>query len=147
MRLPCDVDCFGADADLARGFYIRYVARPMSQNLLTHVLWKLGTGARISPRSVAADVVTIKGTVGVDDSCTRVSVAASTGVARFFGMIGSEVRRNPSADLSNWMLLYGASYACEFTVHRDSTPVIQIVDPTVIEPWSAHMPTALAMDF
>ena len=41
-------------------------------------------------------------------------VAAGTGAAPFISMIRSEVRRNPSADLSKWVLLHGASVpACE----------------------------------
>ena len=107
------------EADLPLEFYIRYVARPTSQNPLTHLLWKLGTGARIYLRSVAAGVFTIKDTVGVDDPRIRVMVAAGTGAAPFISMIRSEVRRNPFADLSKWVLLHGASYARELGYRQE----------------------------
>ena len=107
------------EADLPLEFYIRYVARATSQNPLTHLLWKLGTGARIYLRSVAAGVFTIKDTVGVDDSRIRVMVAAGTGAAPFISMIRSEVRRNPFADLSKWVLLHGASYVSELGYRQE----------------------------
>jgi len=37
-------------------------------------------------------------------------VAAGTGSAPFVSMVRSEIRRNPSVDLSKWVLLHGASY-------------------------------------
>ena len=83
------------------------------------MLWKLGTGARIYLRSVAAGVFTIKDTVGVDDSRIRVMVAAGTGAAPFISMIRGEVRRNPFADLSKWVLLHGASYARELGFRQE----------------------------
>ena len=107
------------EADLPLEFYIRYVARPTSQNPLTHLLWKLGTGARIHLRSVAAGVFTIKDTVGIDDARIRVMVAAGTGAAPFISMIRSEVRRNPTADFSKWVLLHGASYARELGYRQE----------------------------
>ena len=107
------------EADLPLEFYIRYVARPTSRNPLTHLLWKLGTGARIHLRSVPAGVFTIKDTVGVDDSRIRVMVAAGTGAAPFISMIRSEVRRNPTADLSKWVLLHGASYPRELGYRQE----------------------------
>ena len=88
------------EADLPLEFYIRYVAKATSQNPLTHLLWKLGTGARIYLRSVAAGVFTINDTVGVNDPRIRVLVAGGTGAAPFISMIRSEVRRNSLADLS-----------------------------------------------
>ena len=107
------------EADVPLEFYIRYVARPTSRNPLTHLLWKLGTGARIYLRSVAAGVFTIKDTVGVDDPRIRVMVAAGTGAAPFISMIRSEVRRNPLADLSKWVLLHGASYPRELGYRQE----------------------------
>ena len=107
------------EADLPLEFYIRYVARPTSRNPLTHLLWTLGTGARIYLRSVAAGMFTIKDTVGVDDARLRVMVAAGTGAAPFISMIRSEVCRNPLADLSKWVLLHGASYARELGYRQE----------------------------
>ena len=64
-------------------------------------------------RAVAAGVFTIKDTIGVDDPRLRVMVAAGTGSAPFVSMIRSELRRNPRADLSKWVLLHGASYPAD----------------------------------
>ena len=95
------------------------MATPTSRNPLTHLLWTLGTGARIYLRSVAAGMFTIKDTVGVDDARLRVMVAAGTGAAPFISMIRSEVCRNPLADLSKWVLLHGASYARELGYRQE----------------------------
>ena len=91
-------------------FYIRWVAKPESENPLTHLLWTLKTGDRIYMRAVAAGVFTVKDTVGAEDPRLRVMVAAGTGSAPFLSMLRSEIRRNPSVDLSRWVLLHGASY-------------------------------------
>ena len=94
-------------------FYIRWVARPESENPLTHLLWKLKQGDRMYMRPVAAGVFTIKDTVGVDDPRLRVMVAAGTGSAPFISMVRSELRRDANADLSKWVLLHGASYPAD----------------------------------
>ncbi|TMQ06970.1 MAG: hypothetical protein E6J91_36635 [Deltaproteobacteria bacterium] len=64
-------------------FYIRWVAKPESDNPLTHLLWKIKTGDRVYMRAVAAGVFTVKDTVGADDPRLRVMVAAGTGSAPF----------------------------------------------------------------
>ena len=94
-------------------FYVRWVAKPESENPLTHLLWKLKDGDRMYMRPVAAGVFTVKDTIGVDDPRIRVMVAAGTGSAPFVSMVRSELRRNPSADLSKWVLLHGASYPAD----------------------------------
>lgn len=94
-------------------FYIRWVAKPESENPLTHLLWKLKNGDRLYMRPVAAGVFTVKDTVGVDDPRLRVMVAAGTGSAPFVSMVRSELRRNPQADLSKYVLLHGASYPAD----------------------------------
>jgi ferredoxin--NADP+ reductase len=94
-------------------FYIRWVAKPESENPLTHLLWKIKTGDRMYMRAVAAGVFTIKDTVGVDDPRLRVMVAAGTGSAPFVSMVRSEIRRDPNVDLSKWVLLHGASYPAD----------------------------------
>lgn len=94
-------------------FYIRFVGKPESENPLTHLLWKLKAGDRMYMRPVAAGVFTIRDTVGDDDPRLRVMVAAGTGSAPFVSMVRSELRRNPQADLSRWVLLHGASYAAD----------------------------------
>jgi ferredoxin/flavodoxin---NADP+ reductase len=94
-------------------FYIRWVAKPESENPLTHLLWNIKQGDRVYMRAVAAGVFTIKDTVGVDDPRLRVMVAAGTGSAPFVSMVRSEIRRDPNIDLSNWVLLHGASYPAD----------------------------------
>jgi len=91
-------------------FYIRWVAKPESENPLTHLLWKLKNGDRMYMRAVAAGVFTVHDTVGDTDSRIRVMVAAGTGSAPFLSMVRSESRRDPNVDLSKWVLLHGASY-------------------------------------
>ena len=94
-------------------FYIRWVAKPESENPLTHLLWKLKNGDRVYMRAVAAGVFTVKDTIGLDDPRIRVMVAAGTGSAPFLSMVRSEIRRNPKVDLSKWVLLHGASYPAD----------------------------------
>jgi ferredoxin-NADP reductase len=99
-------------------FYVRYVANPESENPLTHLLWTLKNGDRMYMRPVAAGVFTVKDTVGVDDPRLRITVAAGTGSAPFVSMVRSELRRNPAADLSRYVILHGASYPSDLG-HRD----------------------------
>ncbi len=94
-------------------FYIRWVAKPESENPLTHLLWKLKAGDRMYMRAVAAGVFTVKDTIGNDDPRIRVMVAAGTGSAPFVSMVRSELRKNPNADLSKYVLLHGASYPAD----------------------------------
>jgi ferredoxin--NADP+ reductase len=101
------------EAESPLEFYIRYVARPSSQNPLTHLLWKLHIGDRIYLRTSAAGHFTIDGTVGSQDPRLRVMVASGTGAAPFVSMIRSEVGRNAAVDLSRWVFLHGASYPAE----------------------------------
>src|SRR3984885_5873263 len=60
-------------------FYIRWVAKPESENPLTTLLWNIQAGARVYMRAVAAGVFTIKDTVRADDPRLRIMVAAGTG--------------------------------------------------------------------
>jgi ferredoxin--NADP+ reductase len=99
--------------DGAIEFYVRFVSKPESENPLTHLLWKLKNGDRMYMRAVAAGVFTIKDTIGNDDPRIRVMVAAGTGSAPFVSMVRSELRRDPKADLSKWVLLHGASYPAD----------------------------------
>jgi ferredoxin--NADP+ reductase len=99
-------------------FYIRYVSKPESDNPLTHLLWTLKDGDRMYMRPVAAGVFTVPDTVGVDDPRLKILVAAGTGSAPFVSMVRSELRRNPAADLSRYVILHGASYPSDLG-HRD----------------------------
>jgi len=113
-------------------FYIRFVSKPESDNPLTHMLWKLKSGDRMYMRAVAAGVFTVKDTIGVDDSRLRVLVAAGTGSAPFVSMVRSELRRNPSADLSKYVLLHGASYPGDLG-YRDE--LAQMVERNKLRYW------------
>jgi ferredoxin--NADP+ reductase len=113
-------------------FYIRWVAKPESDNPLTHLLWKLKAGDRVYMRAVAAGVFTVKDTIGADDPRIRVMVAAGTGSAPFLCMVRSELRRNPSADLSKWVLLHGASYPADLG-YRDELQ--QLVERNRLKYW------------
>ena len=113
-------------------FYIRFVAKPESENPLTHLLWKLKNGDRMYMRAVAAGVFTVKDTVGVDDPRIRVMVAAGTGSAPFVSMVRSELRRDPAADLSRWVLLHGASYPADLG-YRDE--LMRLVEVNKLRYW------------
>jgi ferredoxin--NADP+ reductase len=113
-------------------FYIRWVAKPESDNPLTHLLWKLKSGDRMYMRAVAAGVFTVKDTIGNDDPRIRVMVAAGTGSAPFLCMVRSELRRDPSADLSKWVLLHGASYPTDLG-YRDE--LMHMVDRNRLKYW------------
>ncbi len=106
-------------------FYIRFVAKPESENPLTHLLWKLKNGDRMYMRPVAAGVFTIKDTVGVEDRRLRVMVAAGTGSAPFVSMIRSELARDPATDLSRWVLLHGASYPADLGYRDELAGYVQ----------------------
>ncbi len=99
-------------------FYIRFVAKPESDNPLTHLLWKLKDGDRMHMRPKAAGVFTIKDTVGVDDPRLKVLVAAGTGSAPFVAMARSAILRDPKADLSRLVILHGVSYPSDLG-HRE----------------------------
>ncbi|HEU0032200.1 MAG TPA: hypothetical protein VFQ53_16310 [Kofleriaceae bacterium] len=113
-------------------FYIRFVSKPESDNPLTHMLWKLKNGDRMYMTTKATGVFTVKDTVGVDDPRLRVMVAAGTGSAPFVSMVRSELRRNPSADLSKWVLLHGASYPADLG-YRDE--LAQMVERNKLKYW------------
>ena len=71
-------------------------------------------------------------TVGVDDPRLRIMVAAGTGSAPFVSMVRSELRRNPAADLSRWVLLHGASYPADLG-YRDE--LHQMVERNGLKYW------------
>jgi ferredoxin--NADP+ reductase len=113
-------------------FYVRWVAKPESDNPLTHLLWRLKAGDRMYMRAVAAGVFTVKDTIGLDDPRIRVMVAAGTGSAPFVSMVRSELRRDPAADLSKWVLLHGASYPADLG-YRDE--LMRMVDRNRLRYW------------
>ena len=121
------------EADGPIEFYIRWVAKPESENPLTHLLWKQAkTGARVYMRTVAAGVFTIKDTIGLDDPRIRVLVAAGTGSAPFVSMVRSEILRDTNADLSKYVLLHGASYPADLG-YRDE--LMALTDRNKLRYW------------
>jgi ferredoxin-NADP reductase len=104
-------------------FYIRFVSKPESENPLTHLLWTLKDGDRMYMRPVPAGVFTVKDTIGDDDARLRIMVAAGTGSAPFVSMVRSELRRNPKADLSRYVLLHGASYDKDLGYREELEPL------------------------
>jgi ferredoxin--NADP+ reductase len=121
------------EADGPIEFYIRWVAKPESENPLTHLLWKQAkTGARVYMRTVAAGVFTIKDTIGLDDPRIRVLVAAGTGSAPFVSMVRSEILRDANADLSKYVLLHGASYPADLG-YRDE--LMALTDRNKLRYW------------
>ena len=131
--------------DGAVEFYIRWVAKPESENPLTHMLWKSAKpGERMYMRPVAAGVFTIKDTVGVDDPRLRVMVAAGTGSAPFVSMVRSELRRDPNADLSKYVLLHGASYPADLG-YRDE--LAQMVERNKLKYWGTVSRPKEAVDW
>lgn len=93
--------------------YIRYVDRPESPNPLTHLLWPTKVGDRMYLTTRATGRFTIEHTVGADDKRLKVFVAAGTGLAPFLSIVRSRARRDPDADLSEYVVLHGASYPAD----------------------------------
>ncbi|HSD88638.1 MAG TPA: hypothetical protein VLB44_14015, partial [Kofleriaceae bacterium] len=87
---------------------------------------------RMYMRAVAAGVFTVKDTIGPEDPRIRVMVAAGTGSAPFLSMVRSELRRNPNADLSKYVLLHGASYPADLG-YRDE--LMRMVDRNRLKYW------------
>ncbi|MDY7096178.1 MAG: ferredoxin--NADP reductase [Acidobacteriota bacterium] len=94
-------------------FYIRFVSHPESDNPLTHLLWKLKPGARLFCGTRITGRFTLQDTIGDGDPRIKVMVAAGTGLAPFLSFVRSEVLRNPAADLSQYVMLHGASYPAD----------------------------------
>jgi ferredoxin--NADP+ reductase len=99
-------------------FFIRWVKHPESPNPLTHLLWTMKTGDRIFMTRKPVGRFTLEDTTGVDSPSVKVLVAAGTGLAPFVSMARSKVLRDPKADLSDLVLLHGASYPADLC-YRD----------------------------
>jgi len=102
-----------ASAPQQRGtidFYIRYVNKPESDNPLTHLLWAMKSGERLNMTTRAVGKFTIDETIGTEDKRLKILVAAGTGLAPFTSMVEADVADDPEADLSEYVLLHGASY-------------------------------------
>ncbi|HLT35365.1 MAG TPA: hypothetical protein VK034_03745, partial [Enhygromyxa sp.] len=94
-------------------FYIRYVSQPESDNPLTHLLWTLKPGDRLSMTTRAVGKFTLDDTVPADDQRLKIFVAAGTGLAPFTSIVEADVVADPGARLDQYVLLHGASYPHE----------------------------------
>jgi ferredoxin/flavodoxin---NADP+ reductase len=94
-------------------FYIRYVSTPESNNPLTHLLWTLKPGDRLSMTTRAVGKFTLDDTVAPDDARLKIFVAAGTGLAPFTSIVEADVAADPGARLDRYVLLHGASYPHE----------------------------------
>ena len=112
VRRPMSIASAPEERD-ALEFYIRYVTYPESDNPLTHLLWKTKVSDRLFLRPRPVGKFTVQDTVGDDDPRLRVCVAAGTGLAPFLSMARSAHLRDPSADLSSFAILHGASYPAD----------------------------------
>src|SRR5690606_7334239 len=91
-------------------FYIRFVRHPASDNPLTHLLWDLKEGDRLYVSRKPVGKFTLDDTVGAADTRLKVLVAAGTGLAPFISMVRHRLALDSSADLSDLVILHGASY-------------------------------------
>jgi len=109
VRRPMSIASAPHDTEDAE-FYIRRVTVPESELPLTHQLWTCNPGDRMYCRPTPAGKFTIEDTCGADDPRLKVTVAAGTGLAPFVSMARARVRHDPSADLSDFAIVHGASY-------------------------------------
>ena len=100
-------------------FFIRWVKHPESPNPLTHLLWQMKPGDRIFMTRKPVGRFTLEDTVGAGSPRLKVLVAAGTGLAPFVSMARSRVLRDPGADLSDLVLLHGASYPADLCYREE----------------------------
>ena len=88
-------------------FYIRRVARPESNNPLTHHLFPLPEGERVFLRPKPKGHFTVPGTVGADDDRWKIYVSAGTGLAPFVSIVRDDLTQGRS--LNKTCIIHGAS--------------------------------------
>jgi ferredoxin--NADP+ reductase len=99
-------------------FYVRWVKHPASDNPLTHLLWKMKQGDRIFMTRKPVGKFTLEDTMP-DDPRLKILVAAGTGLAPFVSIARSRVLRDPKAELSDLVLLHGASYPADLVFREE----------------------------
>jgi len=109
VRRPMSIASAPERRDLAE-FYIRYVDKPESDNPFTHLLWTRKAGDRMYVRVHPTGKFTVEDTTGVGDPRLKVCLAAGTGLAPFLSMVRSEILRDPSRSLADYVIIHGASY-------------------------------------
>lgn len=106
-------------------FYIRFVSHPESDNPLTHLLWKGKEGDRMFMRPAPTGKFTIEDTVGADDRRKKVYVAAGTGLAPFLCIVRAAVIDDPAVDLSEHVILHGASYPADLGYRDELAALVE----------------------
>lgn len=106
-------------------FYIRWVARPESDNPLTHLLWSREEGDPIFMTRKPTGRFTLSSTVGEDSERLLLCVAAGTGLAPFVSMLRSLHLREPEADMSRFVVLHGASYPADLGYRDEMTEYVE----------------------
>jgi len=91
--------------------YIRYVDQPVSENPLTHMLWRMAPGDRLHIAPKIRGRFTIDSTVGDDDPRIKLLVGAGTGLAPFYSMACSRLASKNLKD--RLVILHGASYTTD----------------------------------
>ncbi|MEQ8819182.1 MAG: FAD-binding oxidoreductase [Sumerlaeia bacterium] len=104
-------------------FYVRRVAKPASDNPLTHLLFELGAGDRIYLGSKIRGNFTLEHELGrPDDPRLKICVAAGTGLAPFTSMVFHEHRNG--RDVSEFLVLHGASYPNQLGYMREMESIM-----------------------
>lgn len=92
-------------------FYIRYVDEPVSDNPLTHMLWRLKEGDRLHLGPKIRGKFNLEETVGPDDKRIKILVGAGTGLAPFYSMAALQIDGKPTDQ--RLVVLHGASYPAD----------------------------------
>jgi len=127
-------------------FYVRFVERPLSDNPLTHLLWRLQPGDRLHLGHRITGHFTLANTVGPDDPRLKVFVAAGTGLAPFLSIVLSYLRRGVPP--SHFVILHGAREPRDLGYRDDLRRIFDALPqrylPTISQPgrspdWSGEI--------
>jgi ferredoxin--NADP+ reductase len=106
-------------------FYIRFVSHPESDNPLTHLLWQGREGDRLSVRPAPTGKFTLRDTIGDGDRRKKIYVAAGTGLAPFLCIARAAVIDDPDVDLSEHVILHGASYPADLGYRDELAAMVE----------------------
>jgi ferredoxin--NADP+ reductase len=146
VRRPMSIASAPERRDLVE-FYIRYVDKPESENPLTHLLWTRKAGDRMYVRVHPTGKFTVEDTTGKDDPRLKICLAAGTGLAPFLSMVRSEINRDPSRSLADYVIIHGASYDADLGYREELEALVKNHGlrylPTVSRPqacpgWKGH---------
>jgi ferredoxin--NADP+ reductase len=99
-------------------FLIRFAREPATVEPLTHRLWELPPGARLTLGAKIAGRFTLDKTVAADDRRVRLLVAAGTGLAPFASMVRHARRTGDADSLGRMIVGHGVSHPHELA-YRD----------------------------